>query len=218
VLGRQGRFGCQWDVLAIPIHDPRQRASESGGPVAWLNRSLRQAQHTGCDEHPRQIGDEVNQDNQWKIPPSDIHERIHRADEEDGTKDLRQTPSAHVLQDERRKANTLAGDSLKYIGPDRTRDMEALQVYLARTAQPDGGGSDRPVTAGDGVKARSAPRASRQAGVLTTQALVSPPGSGRVARAQYSPGAHFNAISRRQCVVASLANVPADRQACRRHE
>ncbi|HET6316402.1 MAG TPA: amidohydrolase family protein [Chloroflexota bacterium] len=41
---------------------------------------------------------------------------------------------------------TLAEGFLKYIGPDRTRDLEPLQMYLARSAQPVGGGSDSPVT------------------------------------------------------------------------
>jgi predicted amidohydrolase YtcJ len=41
---------------------------------------------------------------------------------------------------------TLADGFLKYIGPDRTRDIEPLRMYLARSEQPVGGGSDSPVT------------------------------------------------------------------------
>ena len=41
---------------------------------------------------------------------------------------------------------TLADGFLKYIGPDRTRDIEPLRMYLARSDQPVGGGSDSPVT------------------------------------------------------------------------
>jgi predicted amidohydrolase YtcJ len=41
---------------------------------------------------------------------------------------------------------TLADGFLKYIGPERTRDIEPLQMYLSRSEQPVGGGSDSPVT------------------------------------------------------------------------
>ena len=41
---------------------------------------------------------------------------------------------------------TLADGFLKYIGPDRTSDIEPLKMYLERSAQPVGGGSDSPVT------------------------------------------------------------------------
>ena len=41
---------------------------------------------------------------------------------------------------------TLAGGFLHYIGPERTRDIEPLKMYLQRSTQPVGGGSDSPVT------------------------------------------------------------------------
>jgi predicted amidohydrolase YtcJ len=41
---------------------------------------------------------------------------------------------------------TLADGFLKYIGPERTRDIEPLRMYLAQSEQPVGGGSDSPVT------------------------------------------------------------------------
>jgi predicted amidohydrolase YtcJ len=41
---------------------------------------------------------------------------------------------------------TLADGFVKYIGPDRARDIEPLRMYLARSEQPVGGGSDSPVT------------------------------------------------------------------------
>jgi predicted amidohydrolase YtcJ len=41
---------------------------------------------------------------------------------------------------------TLAQGFLKYIGPQRTSDMEPLGMYLASSEQPVGGGSDSPVT------------------------------------------------------------------------
>ena len=41
---------------------------------------------------------------------------------------------------------TLAEGFLKYIGPERTRDIEPLRMYLSRSDQPVGGGSDSPVT------------------------------------------------------------------------
>jgi predicted amidohydrolase YtcJ len=40
---------------------------------------------------------------------------------------------------------SLAQGFLKYIGPERTRDMEPLRMYLDRSEQPVGGGSDSPV-------------------------------------------------------------------------
>ncbi|MGI9145136.1 MAG: amidohydrolase family protein [Chloroflexota bacterium] len=39
---------------------------------------------------------------------------------------------------------TLAEGFLKYIGPERTHDLEPLRMYLARSEQPVGGGSDSP--------------------------------------------------------------------------
>jgi predicted amidohydrolase YtcJ len=41
---------------------------------------------------------------------------------------------------------SLAEGFLKYVGPERTRGMEPLSMYLARSEQPVGGGSDSPVT------------------------------------------------------------------------
>jgi predicted amidohydrolase YtcJ len=41
---------------------------------------------------------------------------------------------------------TLADGFLKYIGPERTRDIEPLGMYLANSTKPVGGGSDSPVT------------------------------------------------------------------------
>jgi predicted amidohydrolase YtcJ len=41
---------------------------------------------------------------------------------------------------------TLADGFLKYIGPERTRDIEPLGMYLSSSALPVGGGSDSPVT------------------------------------------------------------------------
>jgi predicted amidohydrolase YtcJ len=41
---------------------------------------------------------------------------------------------------------TLAEGFLKYIGPERTRDIEPLAMYLSNSSQPVGGGSDSPVT------------------------------------------------------------------------
>jgi predicted amidohydrolase YtcJ len=41
---------------------------------------------------------------------------------------------------------TLAEGFLKYIGPERTRDLEPLGMYLSRAELPVGGGSDSPVT------------------------------------------------------------------------
>jgi predicted amidohydrolase YtcJ len=41
---------------------------------------------------------------------------------------------------------TLADGFVKYIGPERTRDIEPLRMYLAQSEQPVGGGSDSPVT------------------------------------------------------------------------
>ena len=41
---------------------------------------------------------------------------------------------------------TLADGFLKYIGPERTRDIEPLGMYLSRSERPVGGGSDSPVT------------------------------------------------------------------------
>ncbi len=41
---------------------------------------------------------------------------------------------------------TLAEGFSKYIGPQRTRDIEPLRMYLSRSEQPVGGGSDSPVT------------------------------------------------------------------------
>jgi predicted amidohydrolase YtcJ len=40
---------------------------------------------------------------------------------------------------------TLAQGFLKYIGADRTHDLEPLRMYVARSEQPVGGGSDSPV-------------------------------------------------------------------------
>ncbi|MBV9172010.1 MAG: amidohydrolase [Chloroflexi bacterium] len=41
---------------------------------------------------------------------------------------------------------TLADGFRRYIGPDRARDIEPLRMYLERSTQPVGGGSDSPVT------------------------------------------------------------------------
>jgi predicted amidohydrolase YtcJ len=41
---------------------------------------------------------------------------------------------------------TLADGFRHYIGPERARDIEPLRMYLDRSAQPVGGGSDSPVT------------------------------------------------------------------------
>jgi predicted amidohydrolase YtcJ len=41
---------------------------------------------------------------------------------------------------------TLADGFRHYIGPERTRDIEPLRMYLERSSQPVGGGSDSPVT------------------------------------------------------------------------
>jgi predicted amidohydrolase YtcJ len=41
---------------------------------------------------------------------------------------------------------TLADGFRHYIGPERTRDIEPLRMYLERSEQPVGGGSDSPVT------------------------------------------------------------------------
>lgn len=41
---------------------------------------------------------------------------------------------------------TLADGFMHYIGPERTRDIEPLRMYLSRSTQPVGGGSDSPVT------------------------------------------------------------------------
>ena len=41
---------------------------------------------------------------------------------------------------------TLAEGFRKYIGPERTRNLEPLSMYLSRSEQPVGGGSDSPVT------------------------------------------------------------------------
>jgi predicted amidohydrolase YtcJ len=40
---------------------------------------------------------------------------------------------------------SLAEGFLKYIGPERTRDLEPMRMYLERSALPVGGGSDSPV-------------------------------------------------------------------------
>ncbi len=41
---------------------------------------------------------------------------------------------------------TLAEGFRKYVGPDRTRNLEPLRMYLRQSQQPVGGGSDSPVT------------------------------------------------------------------------
>jgi predicted amidohydrolase YtcJ len=41
---------------------------------------------------------------------------------------------------------TLADGFRTYVGPERTRDIEPLRMYLERSEQPVGGGSDSPVT------------------------------------------------------------------------
>ena len=41
---------------------------------------------------------------------------------------------------------SLAAGFLKYLGPERTRDIEPIGMYLANSQQPVGGGSDSPVT------------------------------------------------------------------------
>jgi predicted amidohydrolase YtcJ len=41
---------------------------------------------------------------------------------------------------------SLAAGFLKYIGPERTKDIEPLRAYLENSRQPVGGGSDSPVT------------------------------------------------------------------------
>ena len=41
---------------------------------------------------------------------------------------------------------SLAAGFLKYLGPDRTKDIEPLGAYLENSRQPVGGGSDSPVT------------------------------------------------------------------------
>jgi len=41
---------------------------------------------------------------------------------------------------------SLADGFLKYIGPERTANLEPLGMYLERSQQPVGGGSDSPVT------------------------------------------------------------------------
>jgi predicted amidohydrolase YtcJ len=42
--------------------------------------------------------------------------------------------------------HTLAEGFLKYIGPERTRNLEPLSMYLGSSERPVGGGSDSPVT------------------------------------------------------------------------
>jgi predicted amidohydrolase YtcJ len=41
--------------------------------------------------------------------------------------------------------HSLAEGFLKYVGPERTRDLEPLSMYLGCSDQPVGGGSDSPV-------------------------------------------------------------------------
>jgi predicted amidohydrolase YtcJ len=62
---------------------------------------------------------------------------------------------------------TLADGFRRYIGPDRTRDIEPLRMYLDRSTQPVGGGSDSPVTPYEPLLGiwSSVTRQTQQAGV-----------------------------------------------------
>jgi predicted amidohydrolase YtcJ len=70
---------------------------------------------------------------------------------------------------------TLADGFRHYIGPERARDIEPLRMYLDRSAQPVGGGSDSPVTPFQPLVGiwSSVTRATDRAGVQGPQWAIS---------------------------------------------
>ena len=87
-----------------PTHARNSQFVEPTKRAPQVNR-LRQAQQTGCDEDQRQVGDEMDENDERQIPTPDVHKRIHRANGQNGPENVCETPAAHVLQDERSESD-----------------------------------------------------------------------------------------------------------------
>jgi predicted amidohydrolase YtcJ len=76
-------------------------------------------------------------DKRWTL----VHMMAARPDHWDLVNELRLAITAQQLL-----MYSLAAGFLKYLGPDRARNIEPMRLYLTGSRQPIGGGSDSPVT------------------------------------------------------------------------
>ena len=87
---------------------------------------------------------------------------------------------------------TLSDGFLKYIGPERTQNIEPLRMYLSHSQQPVGGGSDSPVTPFEPLLGiwSSVTRQTHSAGVQGKQWSI----SAREALSMYTMGSAYAAF------------------------